>query len=26
MLIEDAGTLNTGEHVSERTKVDLPEL
>ena len=26
MLIEDAGTVNTGEHVSERTKTDLPEL
>lgn len=26
MLIESAGTLNTGEHVSERTKRDLPEL
>jgi len=26
MLIENAGTLNTGEHVSERTKNTLPEL
>ncbi|MCK5746463.1 MAG: cupin domain-containing protein [Oricola sp.] len=26
MLIETAGTLNTGEHVSERTKRDLPQL
>ena len=26
MLIENAGTLNTGEHVSERTRTDLPEL
>jgi len=26
MLIEDAGTLNTGDHQSERTKTDLPEL
>ncbi len=26
MLIENAGTLNTGEHVSDRTKRDLPEL
>ena len=26
MLIENAGTLNTGEQISERTKRDLPEL
>lgn len=26
MLIENAGTLNTGENSSERTKVDLPTL
>lgn len=26
MLIENAGTLNTGGHVSERTKTDLPDL
>jgi len=26
MLIENAGTLNTGEHVSERTKHALPDL
>ncbi len=26
MLIESAGTLNTGEHVSGRTKSDLPVL
>lgn len=26
MLIETAGTLNTGENVSERTKRDLPQL
>ncbi|MAW79589.1 MAG: mannose-6-phosphate isomerase [Parvularcula sp.] len=26
MLIESAGTSNTGEHVSERTKTDLPDL
>ncbi|HXI87202.1 MAG TPA: cupin domain-containing protein [Parvularculaceae bacterium] len=26
MLIENAGTLNTGEHESERTKRDLPVL
>ncbi|WP_428406919.1 cupin domain-containing protein [Hyphococcus sp.] len=26
MLIENAGTVNTGEHLSERTKTDLPEL
>ncbi len=26
MMIEDAGTLNTGENASARTKRDLPEL
>jgi len=26
MMIEDAGTLNTGEQVSERSKHDLPVL
>ena len=26
MMIENAGVLNTGEHVSERTKHELPEL
>ena len=26
MMIESAGTLNTGEQVSERTKTDLPVL
>ena len=26
MLIENAGTLNTGEHFSERSKTDLPVL
>ncbi|PQA88849.1 mannose-6-phosphate isomerase [Marinicaulis flavus] len=26
MLIESAGALNTGEHVSARTRTDLPEL
>lgn len=26
MLIENAGTLNTGEHESDRTKHDLPVL
>ncbi len=26
MLIENAGTVNTGEHRSERTKTDLPDL
>ena len=26
MMIENAGTSNTGEQVSERTKTDLPEL
>lgn len=26
MLIENAGTMNTGEHESERTKHDLPDL
>ncbi|MFC2950892.1 cupin domain-containing protein [Marinicaulis aureus] len=26
MLIENAGTVNTGEHVSKRTKTDLPDL
>ena len=26
MLIENAGTLNTGEHESDRTKRDLPQL
>ena len=26
MMIEDAGTLNTGEQVSERSKHDLPLL
>ncbi len=26
MLIESAGALNTGEHVSERTKHELPDL
>ncbi len=26
MMVESAGTLNTGDHVSERTKTDLPEL
>ena len=26
MLIESAGTLNTGAHESERTKRDLPDL
>lgn len=26
MLIENAGTLNTGDHESDRTKRDLPEL
>jgi mannose-6-phosphate isomerase-like protein (cupin superfamily) len=26
MMIENAGTLNTGEKVTERSKTDLPEL
>ncbi|MBT8471950.1 MAG: cupin domain-containing protein [Marinicaulis sp.] len=26
MMIENAGTVNTGDIVSERTKTDLPEL
>lgn len=26
MMIEDAGTLNTGEKVTDRSKTDLPEL
>jgi len=26
MLIENAGTLNTGAEITERSKVDLPEL
>lgn len=26
MLIENAGTLNTGENLTERSKTDLPEL
>lgn len=26
LMVEPAGTRNTGEHVSERTKADLPEL
>ena len=26
MMIENAGTLNTGDHESERTKRDLPRL
>ncbi|WP_375202157.1 cupin domain-containing protein [Hyphococcus sp.] len=26
LMIESAGTVNTGEHVSERTKTDLPDL
>ncbi len=26
LMIENAGTVNTGQHVSERTKTDLPVL
>lgn len=26
MLIENAGTLNTGAEITERSKIDLPEL